>query len=603
MPALFRKYRRILGFAQTEWRSLACAVAVSVLFAGLAAVQPWPLKLLIDYAVGDAVLPVWMQTAFGSAGHAPSRTRLVIIAALLSVLVFAVTAALDSVLTLTWSRAGQRMVYRLGSDIFLRLQRLSLLFHAKRTVGDALSRVTGDAWSVYHVTENVLIAPVKNALIVIFVGVLAWQLNPALTIVILAAAPVLAISAAYFGERLRRAERLKREAGAALTAFAHQVLSAIPVVQAFGTAPRNIATFHRLGRAVVGAVEKEAVVTQSYGVLNGIATTIGVALVVYAGGRQVLAHEMALGSLLVFMAYVRSLESASRSLLNTYGILRAAEASVDRALEVLDASEMVRDAPHVRALPRRSPGESGRLLFDNVTFGYSPGVPVLRGLALEIAAGEKLALVGASGAGKTTLASLVPRFFDPWSGTVSLDGIDLQDVQLASLRSEVGLVLQDAFILPLSVFDNIAYGRASAARDDVIAAAVAANAHEFIRELPHGYDTILDEQGANLSGGQRQRISIARALLKDPRVLILDEPTSALDATTEHKVMDALARLMAGRTTLIIAHRLVTTRVADRVVVLADGRIAESGTHAQLMAARGHYANMYALSGAENPRV
>jgi ATP-binding cassette subfamily B protein/subfamily B ATP-binding cassette protein MsbA len=247
-------------------------------------------------------------------------------------------------------------------------------------------------------------------------------------------------------------------------------------------------------------------------------------------------------------------------------------------------------------LPPRAAGRSGHIVFDRVTFGYEPDRPVLRELSLEVRAGETIALVGGTGTGKTTLASLAPRFFDPWHGRVLLDGLDLRSVKLASLRDELALVLQEPFILPLTVAENIAYGKLDAGRDEIVAAAVAANAHEFVRELPEGYDTVLGEQGADLSGGQRQRIAIARALVKDPRVLILDEPTSALDAESERLVMEALARLMAGRTTLIIAHRLATVSVADRIAVLDGGRVVELGTHADLLMAGGRYARLRALS-------
>jgi len=571
---LASKYARVIGHALQHWPILALIVALGIALSVAAALQPWPLKNLVDQALTQ-----------GSA-------ELIVAAAMASLALFAVSAALDAGATWAWSVLGQRMVYDLAGDLFLRMQRLSLAFHARRPVGDSITRITGDAWCVHAVVDGLLVSPARHLFALLSVAALAWQLDQSLCLLALTAAPLLALSALYFGERLKGFERGKREAQARLAAFLHQVLGAMPLVQAFAAGPRNRATFEALATDAAKASRGSAVVESAYRAVNGVAITLGMALVLYAGGRRVLAHELSLGSLLVFVAYVRTLESASRGLLLAYGKLRGAQASIDRVLEVLDVAAPLAERRGARPLPQPA---RGHLVFERVSFAYEPGRPVLEAIDLDVRPGETLALVGATGAGKSTLAALVLRFFDPTQGRVLLDGADLRDLGLKSLRDEVSVVLQEPFLLPLSVAENIAYGREHASRDEIVAAAVAANAHEFIRALPYGYDTVLGERGVTLSGGERQRLAIARAILKDARVLILDEPTSALDAHTESGVVQALEQLLAGRTALIIAHRLSSVRRANRIALLEQGRLVELGSHAELIAAGGRYAKLHAL--------
>jgi ATP-binding cassette subfamily B protein/subfamily B ATP-binding cassette protein MsbA len=300
-------------------------------------------------------------------------------------------------------------------------------------------------------------------------------------------------------------------------------------------------------------------------------------------------QTLTIGDQLAFLFWFSLLQSQMKVFADIYSKLQGVSASVDRAIEVLETGPDVADKPSAIPLPP----VRGHVRFQDVFVGYERGRPVLRGLSLEALPGQTLAIVGATGAGKSTLVNLILRFLDPWEGRVLVDGYEVRDVQLKTLRAQVAMVLQEPFLFPLSIADNIAYGRPEASRAEIEVAARAANVHEFISRLPQGYDTIIGERGATLSGGERQRLSIARALLKDAPILILDEPTSALDAETEHSILDALERLMKGRTTFLIAHRLSTVRHADRIVVLQDGQIAESGTHGELMARGELYAHLH----------
>jgi ATP-binding cassette subfamily B protein/subfamily B ATP-binding cassette protein MsbA len=369
-----------------------------------------------------------------------------------------------------------------------------------------------------------------------------------------------------------------------------QTLAGIPVVQAFSREESHDSRFREVADVAIRAQQRTVLATNLSTLASGLVAAVGAGLVLLIGSHRVLDGRLTVGELLVFVAYLTALQAQFKTYAAIYTRLQSLRASVDRVMEVLDA---VSEVPELPGAPVLVVGR-GHVRVEGVSFGYESGRAVLGGVSLEALPGETVAIVGPTGAGTSTLVGLVLRFFDPWEGTVSIDGQDLRDVQLGSVRSQVALVLQESFLFPISIADNIAYGRPEASRVEVVEAARAANAHRFISRLPDGYDTVVGERGATLSGGERQRVAIARALLKDAPVLILDEPTSALDAETEGLLLEALERLMVGRTTLIIAHRLSTIRNADRIVVLQDGRVAETGTHRQLLNTPGLYARLHA---------
>lgn len=587
-----------MQYPRSRWRSLLLVLLLTAATSITTALQPWPLKLMVDSALGGQPVPVLLKQGFAMLAVNIDPISLIVFAALASLGLYCLNAALDVGLTWMWGEIGQSMVYDLSGQLFQQLQRLSLLFHQDRTVGDALSRLTEDTYCIYTLTSALLITPAQHLFTLASVGFLAWQLNPLLTLLCFGLTPLMGGGALVFGTKIKRRASLNREAKSRLVSFVHQTLTAIPMVQVFGTGSRNASQFQRLATEAVTLVQKGGLVNSVYELVNGSVITLGTALVLYVAGRQVLGGAMTVGSLLVFLAYLNLMQAAFRGLLTTYGQMKATEANLERVMEVLETQPMVQESPVAKPLPAYV---AGKLEFRGVTFGYQPGSPILKEIDLEVLPGETIALVGATGAGKSTLVSLLPRFFDPWQGSILLDGIDLRQIQLKSLRSHIGLVLQEPFLLPLTVADNIAYGCPNASRSEIIRAAELANADEFILQLPQGYDTLIGERGTPLSGGQKQRLSIAQALLKNAPILILDEPTSALDLTTETSVMAALKQLTGGRTTLIIAHRLSTVQQANRIVVLDQGRIVEVGSHQALLASRGLYFRLYSAQSQLSP--
>jgi ATP-binding cassette subfamily B protein/subfamily B ATP-binding cassette protein MsbA len=422
-----------------------------------------------------------------------------------------------------------------------------------------------------------------------------WALSPLLAVLALGMAFPLALLMKFFTRPMSERRYREMELRGDVTALAEQTLSALPIVKSFTREREGAERFRNLAQRTARANVNAAFCEEQFKFSTSTVSAGATAIVMLVGGVFVLREEISVGTLIVFIAYFAALYSPMETLAYLGTGFAKARAGARRVLELLEfEDDGVRDLPGAQPLPEPADGERpGHVRFEHVTFGYQANKPVLRDVSLEAKPGERVAIVGRSGGGKSTLMSLLVRLYDPWSGRVLLDGTDIGEVTLKSLRAHISIVPQDPFLLPLTIAENIAYGRPEASRQDVVDAATAASAHAFIENLPNGYDTVIGERGCTLSGGEKQRISIARALLKDAPILILDEPTSALDAGTEAALLEAFERLMADRTTFIIAHRLSTIRHADRIVAMDHGEIVEHGTHQELLDADGYYRRLH----------
>jgi ATP-binding cassette subfamily B protein len=481
---------------------------------------------------------------------------------------------------------GHRMSYRLAGELFSHLQAASMRAHSVRSTGDLVKRVTADSGCVRVLLLEVVLPLISSLLALAGVLVIMWRLDPVLAVVAGAAGPLFGLCLRHYARPMEQRSYEQMQAQGEIMAAAEQTLTALPIVRAFGREPHEDARFSALCRRSDQAYLRTLTAQLRFKVSTNAVTAAGTAAVIAVGGLHVLGGRLSVGTLFVFTSYLASLYAPLETFAYASESVAAATASARRVLEVMNERDHISDAPGARDLSCAGPP---RIQFEGVSFGYRPGASALIDVSLDVHPGEVVALVGRTGAGKSTLVSLIPRFNDALEGRVLVGGADVRTVRLASLRAVVGVVPQEPQLLALTVAENIAYGRPAATREEIVAAAVAANADQFIRRLPEGYDTPLGQRGATLSGGERQRLAIARALLKDAPLLILDEPTAALDGETERLVLEAVERLTAGRTTLIIAHRFSTVRRASRIAVLDEGRIVESGTHDQLYALGGTY--------------
>jgi ATP-binding cassette subfamily B protein/subfamily B ATP-binding cassette protein MsbA len=562
-------YRHASRYFLRQWRSLAVLIALCFAASGLAVVQPWPLKLLVDTAFGSQTPPAWL----GAAGH--DAGALIVVAAIACFLTYGLTSLVEVGTTYGWMRAGQRMVYDVAADLYDKLQARSLAHSHERPLGDALNRLFGDSWSLYTISYTLLTVPLQHGLTIVAIGIVAWSTEPTLTLIAVGVVPVATIVSYVVAQWLRTLALDDARLTSEFMAFVQQTLSVIPLVQSFSATSHTQKVYRGLADRGVDIAARTALMNQAVLLVGGLTVAGATSAVLVVGGLKVLSGEITLGVLVVFLAYLKTINHSVEACLTALAKVIAANAGLRRVCEVLDEDPGVADAPDAVAYVKPSGARRGRIAFESVSFGYAGRESVLDRIDLNIEPGQTVALVGPSGGGKSTLVSLIPRFFDPAAGRVLIDGQDLRSLTLSSLRAQISVVLQEPFLLPMSVAENIAYDPKDYSRDEAVAAAVAAGAHHFIRALPEGFDTPVGENGATLSGGQKQLIAISRALLKNAPVLILDEPTSALDVETEAEVMRGMRKLMEHRTTIIVAHRLSTIRAADRILLVRDGRIRE----------------------------
>lgn len=564
-------YKRLLLFIKPYMSRLGVAVFCIIMAAAANLYVPWIIKDIIDTVLANRDMAMLNTIAVGI------------------VVVFFLRGIFYYGQTYLVSYIAQKIIIDIRQVLYVKFQRLQLAYYEKRQTGTIMSYITNDVAALQAALVDSLIEMVTEGAILIGSICTMFYLDWKLSLLTFVTVPLIAQAMKVFGRKLKSSGTVIQERTADITSLLQESISAVRIVKSFVREAYEIERFQKQNdlnfRAQMKNVQLMSLLTPTVEFLSAVAVTF----IVWFGGYEVVNGVMTAGSLIAFLTYAVNLANPVKRISRVYGTVQKAMAAADRVFEVLDTEEKIKDKPDAIDLPRIE----GKVTFDRVSFAYKENVLALNDVSLEARPGQMIAIVGPSGAGKSTIVNLLPRFYDVTAGTIRIDDTDIREVRLNSLREQIGIVPQETMLFSGSVAFNIRYGRLDATNEEVIAAAKAANADEFIREMPDGYATKISERGSNLSGGQRQRISIARAILKNPRVLILDEATSALDTESEKIVQAALDTLMIGRTSFVIAHRLSTILQADKIIVLENGHIKESGTHAELLARGGLYSNLY----------
>src|SRR5580698_8960944 len=579
---------KITSLLRPHWKLLAIGF-IAVVGEGVAnLLDPWPLKIVLDNVLRSKStqgwLNSWILTVFGS-----DKLGVLKFAALAVLAIAIVGAGCSYVEKYVTTSVGQWVTHDLRRTLYSHIQRLSLAYHDHKQTGDLISRVTGDIDAIQSfIVSGLLDAMINSLTLVGMLGVMLY-LNWQFTLIALSVAPFLFLVVFSYTRRIKKASREVRKKEGEIVSVMQEVLSSIHVVKAFA---REDYEQKRLEEESLEGVEmglRARALKAKLAPLVEVIVAVGTCLVLWFGARMVLSGALSAGSLVVFILYLGKMYKPMQQLSKMTDAYSKAVVGYERIREILDTHNEIRDLPGARRAPRFQ----GGIDFRDVSFAYEPATPVLKDVTFQIEPGQVAALVGPTGAGKSTIISLIPRFYDPTSGVVKVDGQDVRRFQQKSLRQQISFVLQETLLFHGPIWNNIAYGKPEATRAEILRAAELANAHEFIDKLPDGYNTILGERGVTLSGGQRQRIAIARAIIRNTPILILDEPSSGLDAASERLVFEALDRLMEGKTSIVIAHRLSTIRRANCIFVLKEGTIVERGNHDELMQVGGVYAELH----------
>jgi ATP-binding cassette subfamily B protein/subfamily B ATP-binding cassette protein MsbA len=588
-------YRRVLRYYQPYFGQTIFGLFLSVVGIGLNLLKPWPFKLIVD-----RILPVFQSATeqtrlfqfqfHGILFSSPLSLRAAVAALCLAlILIQLLWGILNFITNYLFVKVGLQALLKLRTELYAYLQSLSLKYHDARRSSDSSFRVAYDSQSIQTIYNKGLTNIFGSIITLLGTFAIMVRLDWLLTFLSLAIVPAVVGAIYFFANRIRTQQTLIQEHESAVLAQAQEGLSSIRMVHAFGREEFEVRQFHQQARQSLRANLRLTLTNVQSALVISTLIVVGTAAMYYVGTLHVIAGTLSLGSLLVFSAYLLMLYQPLESLTYTAWALEGAAAGAQRCFEVLDRRDDVTDLPNAIAITR----SDGAITFDNVSFGYDSDRLILTNIDLDIRPNQIVALVGGTGAGKSTLLSLVPRFYDPNRGTVNLDALDVRQITKRSLRAQIALVLQDTLLFSTTVRENILYGRSDATDDEIYEAARRAQADEFIRQMPQGYESPVGERGSHLSVGQRQRIGIARAFLKNAPILLLDEPTSALDPTTEAAIMETIKELMRGRTTMIVTHRLATVHNVDRIVVLEQGRIVEQGTGPELVRRGGVYAKLY----------